>query len=149
MCDVRTVEFRRRIRVYEDDREKYKILDESDVTPGQRENSKINGYSARLHCPRIEDDQYVNVESATYHHSTQVEALRSVRALASELLCRTCMFSGMTPVEVAHQRAELARAEVERTQAFSELAQARQLAIAELQAVEKSPGVLATQSQPA
>lgn len=82
------------------------------------------GSGAALHCPRTEDER-VNIHSAYSNHNGRLLALKSVRNLAGELLCRTCRFSTMTPVEVSIERKALADAETERVESFILLEAAR------------------------
>lgn len=122
-CDVKVVEFKRRIRVYTDNRRTKSaslVLFDEEVTPEQRQNSRISGYGAALHCPRIEDDDRLTIESDGYSYETQSGALISLRRLAGELICRDCRFSTMTPVEVSIERRKLNEAETERLQAHAQ-----------------------------
>ncbi len=91
------------------------------------------GSGAKLHCPRTQDDR-LNVESAVGNHDGRIRALQSLRALAGELLCSTCRYSSMSPVDVALEQAKLANAEAGRLQGLA----LRAKAIAELN--EANPG---------
>lgn len=110
-CDVKVIEFKD--LVYKKGKE-----GPTEVAKNPSEDSRIlAGNSAVLHCPRTEDDR-VNVESQFTNHSSRQVALNSVRSLAGVLLCATCRFSNMNPVEVSEERARIARAEAERIEAF-------------------------------
>lgn len=129
-CDVKSVEFIRRVRVFtgpeDEDGERPSIIKfDVDVTPEERESSYINGYGAKLHCPRIEDGDSKPVE-VSYHNNTELGALSSLRTLAGELLCSECRYSGMTPAQVSIERAKFAEAEAERIKAFGLRAEAIQ-----------------------
>lgn len=116
-CDVKIVEFTRHIR----DSSTGHIVEEKDRDPDK--DYVLRGYRGSLHCPRTEDDR-VSVDSVTRSHPTQLEALNSVRKLTGNLLCSTCKYSTMTPLEISQERAAVARAEVDRLEAFTSRAQA-------------------------
>ncbi|MDB5185294.1 MAG: hypothetical protein JWN38_1102 [Candidatus Saccharibacteria bacterium] len=130
-CDVKSVIFTRRIRVFQDESRsvsKSIVLDENDVTPEQMQVSQTRGYRATLQCPRLEDDPRSSIESESRVHATQLDALESMKRLAGEVICRDCRFSSMTPVEISHERAQLATAEAERAEAY----RLREIALREL-----------------
>lgn len=110
-CRVKVVEFKD--FVYASGNSGHKVFSR---TPS--EDNRINaGCSAVLHCPKTEDDR-VNVESQFSNHPNRLKALKSLREIAGELICRDCPFSSMDPVDVSVHRAELARAEAERLTAY-------------------------------
>ncbi len=73
-------------------------------------------YEAVLHCPRTEDDR-VSVDSEG-HKMTREVALTELRKIAASVVCKSCVFSGMTEVEVSRHRTIAARAETERLEAY-------------------------------
>lgn len=110
-CRVKVVEFKD--FVYATGNSGREVLS---LTPS--EDNRINaGCSAVLHCPKTEDDR-VNVESQFTNHTNRLRALKSLREIAGELICRDCPFSNMDPVDVSVHRAELARAEADRLIAY-------------------------------
>jgi hypothetical protein len=110
-CRVKVVEFKD--FVYSIGNSGHSVL-----SPNPSEDSRINaGSSAVLHCPKTEDDR-VSVESQFNSHPTRLKALKSLREIAGELVCRDCPFSSMDPVDVSVHRAELARAEADRLTAY-------------------------------
>lgn len=128
-CSVAEVEFKDFLEVKEDDETHY-YLREKLPADEKGKPHRHAGYLAVLHCPRTEDSR----TEVTSNHLTgrnKLEALREVKDLAGELLCRHCRFSSMTPVEVAEERAKRALAEAEHTEALAALETAR----AELRAI--------------
>lgn len=121
-CDVGVVEFGD--YVYTKGKGKKDVFERGDES-GTDKDKMHAGYHATLHCPRTEDDR-ISVTSEYESDMTKVEALNSLKKLAGELVCRNCRFSSMSPVDVSNERAELARAEAERTEAFTALEQARE-----------------------
>ena len=115
-CDVKTVEIISRAT-------KGILNYDSSVAP---EGAIHSGYRAKLHCPRIEDDDRLKVSSNNLNYSYQSEAVRSVRKIAAQLICRDCMYSDMTPVQVSIARKEFANAETERVKAYQALEAARE-----------------------
>lgn len=105
------------------------------VKPGEQFDSYSAGCEAVLHCPRTEDER-VNVASESSNHSTRLQALASLRELAGNLLCANCRYSSMTPIDLALERAALAKADAERAEALAELAKSRKEAIAELESTD-------------
>lgn len=130
-CDVKVVEIKRRLR----DKVTNLVIDETARESGK--NYALNGHGAELHCPRTEDDR-VAIKSDSQSHSSQAEALASVRGLAGQLLCAECRYSSMTPVQVSIERTELAKAEADRVVAFQALEAAR----AEIAVLENPEGYL-------
>jgi hypothetical protein len=127
-CNVKKVEFKD--HVYASGSSGRVVMSDNPTEDGR----VYAGTTATLHCPRTEDD-LVSVESTATVRS-HLKALKNVRQIAGELLCRDCIFSSMPPVEVAQHRTVLAKAETERVQAFGELAAARKEAIAEIEGTD-------------
>ncbi len=119
-CDVKTVEIIGRSGLFKDNR--YWTVD----TKGAPEGSSHTGYRAKLHCPRIDDDDRLNVSSNKKTYQLQEEAVRSVRSIAAQLICRDCMYADMTPVQVSIARKDFAKAETERVLAYKALEAARE-----------------------
>ncbi len=107
-----------------------------------RENEKWHregGYTATLHCPRTEDEDGVEVSTRAEVRWSQNEARRELRNTAARLVCATCVYHSMTPVEVSITRKELAEAELERIEAYKRLCEAR----AELEIQGVTPEIMA------
>lgn len=125
-CNVKVVEILPYI--YSDDEQRtFKVkrsIDKGGLLTG--------GSHAILHCPRTEDKR-VNAESEKREKASQLAALDELRRIAGEMLCRTCMYSSMTPVEVSVQRKDFAEAEAERITAFAERDKAISAAKAEIE----------------
>lgn len=109
-CDVKVVEFKS--FVY-----KQSSAGEKALATNPSEDMRIHaGDGAVLHCPKTEDDK-VAIESQYTNYPTRQAALKSVRKLAGDLMCKNCRFSSMTPSEVSNDRAAFARAETDRIEA--------------------------------
>lgn len=94
---------------------------------GEDESSRKNHYAgsrAIIECPYTEDTG-ITLESQFDNHNGELRAYESIRKNAGVLACRTCQYSGMTPVEVSIARTEFAKAEAERIKAFELLEEAR------------------------
>ncbi|MDB5185318.1 MAG: hypothetical protein JWN38_1126 [Candidatus Saccharibacteria bacterium] len=70
---------------------------------------RYGGTQAKLHCPRTEDER-VGVTTQDNMKSRAI-AFQELRKQAGEMLCRNCLFSDMSPAEVAISRTEQATAE--------------------------------------
>ena len=93
------------------------------------EDTRIfSGNSAVLHCPRTEDAR-VMVESQFTNHPNRIEAFASLRAVASELVCRGCIYADMTPLQATQERANLLAAQAVELEALN----ARNEALRQLQ----------------
>ena len=119
-CDVKTVEIIGRSAFIKEGRQW------NSDTKNAPEGSWHFGYRAQLHCPRIEDDERLKISSNNKNYNYQSEAVRSVRSIAAQLICRDCMYAEMTPVQVSIARKDFAKAETERIQAYKALEAARE-----------------------
>lgn len=119
-CNVRTTEFTDYGLIASDDKRAVRPIDK--IARGEK--YYYYGATAKLHCPKTEDDRTV-IETKSYDDSTSGAGKR-LRSLAGAILCNTCPYPGMSEVEVSIYRGDLARAEAERLQAYKLLEQARQ-----------------------
>lgn len=111
-CDVKRVVITE--SVYDDTEEgEEAVVSEAPL----EDNRYFAGNGAELICPRTEDDG-IQISSQYNNHLDRVGAYNSVRTQAGELACGTCMYAGLTPVEVSIARTELANAEVDRIEAY-------------------------------
>lgn len=122
-CDVKAAQITRFFQ-YDDENMGTGVL----VAESELDTSKpnhFNGYRARLDCPRTQDDPRLVIESPYRNHATQIEAVDALVPLAASLVCRDCMYSNMTPVQVSIARKEFETAEIARLEVHSELERAK------------------------
>lgn len=84
-----------------------RIVPESELDAG--EAHELNGWGARLDCPRTEEGSEGLVSSRKSRNRDR--AVGSLRQLAAAALCEGCVYSDMTPQEVVDYRIDLARSE--------------------------------------
>jgi hypothetical protein len=83
------------------------------------------GNGAELTCPRSEDGA---VSSQYGNHPDMPKALASLRELASQMICSSCVFAAMTPLEASTYRRDLLASEIERLELEQRLNTLRQAA---------------------
>lgn len=130
-CDVKAAEITRFFQ-YDDEKgfSTGAVVAEADLDASKPNH--FNGYRARLDCPRTQDDPRLVIESPYRSHATQLEAVEALVPLAAALVCRDCMYSGMTPVQVSIARKEFENAEIARLEVHSQLERAK-VAMAEIE----------------
>jgi hypothetical protein len=113
-CALKSIEFKLYARYRDRQVEHVVFLDK--VPPNT--TSHAAGYLGVLICPRTVDQGF-EITSQRKSGLQQSEVLSQVRELAAQLVCRSCPYINMTPAEASLQRANFARAETERLQAFA------------------------------